>query len=199
MRFTIAAQDTVYRGYFQIIRYRVRHELFRGDMGPEITREVFERGHAAAVLPYDPARDEVVLIEQFRVGALTAPGGPWLLEIVAGVIQAGETPEDVVRREAIEEAGRTLQRLQPIGNYLASPGGSSERIFLFCGEIDAANIAGIHGLAEEHEDIRVTAVSFTQACDLLAQGRLTAASAVIALQWLQLHREELRRAWGYGV
>ena len=104
-RVHILDKTVCYDGFFRIERYRLRHQLFRGGWSREITRELFERGHAAAVLPYDPLLDAVVLIEQFRIGALETPGDPWLLEIVAGVIdKPDETPEDVVRREAVEEA-----------------------------------------------------------------------------------------------
>lgn len=195
MNFEIIEQTTAYQGYFRIIRYRLRHTLFGGGWGPVITREIFERGDAAAVLPYDPCRDTVVLIEQFRVGALRAPSGAWLFEIVAGVIESNETPEGVVRREALEEAGRTLKRMVPICEYLVSPGGTSERIHLFCGEVDSRDAEGVFGLADEHEDIRVHVLSFGEACDWLQSGRFISASAIIAMQWLKLNRDGLRRAW----
>ncbi|MCW5618089.1 MAG: NUDIX domain-containing protein, partial [Nitrosomonas sp.] len=98
----ILDKKTCYQGFFRLDRYRLRHRLFNGEWSQPITRELFERGHAAAVLPYDPIRDEVILIEQFRIGALEAPGGPWLTEIIAGIIEAGETPEDVIKRESME-------------------------------------------------------------------------------------------------
>lgn len=195
MDFEIIEQTTAYQGYFQIVRYRLRHTLFGGGWGPVITREIFERGDAAAVLPYDPICDTVVLIEQFRSGALRAPGGPWLFEIVAGVIETNESPEAVVRREAVEEAGRTLQRVVPICDYLVSPGGTSERIHLFCGEVDSRGAEGVFGVADEHEDIRVQVVSFSEACAWLGSGRLNSASSIIAMQWLQLNRDKIRRLW----
>jgi ADP-ribose pyrophosphatase len=161
-----------------------------------MVREVFERGHAAAVLPYDPVRDQVVLVEQFRIGALRAPEGPWLLEIVAGIIDPGETPEAVVRREAVEESGCVLQDVVPICEYHVSPGGTTERIALFCGQVDALHIGGIHGLAEEEEDIRVLVVPTDEAIALLHAGKILSAAPIIALQWLLLNRESLRRRWG---
>ena len=122
----IREKRTVYQGHFRIDRYRLRHRLHEGGWSAEMSREVFERGHAAAVLPYDPIRDEVVLIEQFRVGAYAAGKSPWLVEIVAGIIDPGETPEEVVRREAREEAGLEVGALERIADYLSSPGGASE-------------------------------------------------------------------------
>lgn len=169
-------------------RYRLRHSLYRGGLSGELTRELFERGHAVAVLPYDPQRDMVVLLEQFRIGALAMPGGPWLVEIVAGMIEPGEDVEAVARREAMEEAGAELGCLHFICDYLVSPGGTSERISLYCAEVDSRGLGGIHGLAEEHEDIRVEVVSFDTAWQLLQQGEINSASPIIALQWLARER-----------
>ena len=195
-RVEIFDKTVVYNGFFRLERYRLRHRLFSGAWSHELAREVFERGHAAAVLPYDPGRDQVVLIEQFRVGALEAPGGPWLLEIVAGVIDAGETPVEVIRREAVEESGCTLQDIVPICEYLVSPGGTSERLTLFCGKVDASLAGGTHGLAEEGEDTRVVVLEFAEAVAHLQAGKISAAAPIIALQWLMLNREQLRRRWG---
>ncbi|WP_425445038.1 ADP-ribose diphosphatase [Zobellella taiwanensis] len=184
----ILTEEDGYRGFFGLLKLRLRHRLFAGGWGPELTRELFERGHAAAVLPYDPVRDEVVLVEQFRVGALRDPDGPWLLEIVAGIVEPGEAEDDVVRREAREEAGLTLRRLTRALAYYSSPGGCSERITVFIGEVDAAEAADHAGLGHEGEDIRVHRLSREQAMHWLAQGRIDNAASVIALQWLELHR-----------
>ncbi len=194
--FDILERRRVYDGHFKVDLFRLRHQLFGGGWSGEVTRELFERGHATAVLPYDPVRDEVILIEQFRVGALDVPGGPWLLEIVAGVIEAGESPADVAKRESIEEAGREILTLEPICDYLSSPGGCSERISLFCGRVDAAGAGGIFGLAAEHEDIRVRALPFTDALAEIAERPVNVASLMIAVQWLALNRERLRTVWG---
>jgi len=191
----IIEQKTVFQGYFRIDRYRLRHRLFAGGWSGEVMREIFERGHAAAVLPYDPARDTVALVEQFRIGALSAGRDPWMIEVVAGIIDAGETPEGVVRREALEESGVTLTALAPMYTFLASPGGTSETCALYCGRADLAQAGGIHGLAEENEDIRVLILPADEAFALLAQGKVENATAVIALQWLALHRDRLRRDW----
>lgn len=191
----IVEQRTCYQGFFRMAQYRLRHRRYDGSMSPLLSRELFERGHAAAVLPYDPVLDYVVLLEQFRIGALAAAGGPWLLDIVAGIIEPGETAAEVVRREMEEEAGCTLQALEPICEYLVSPGGTSERISLYCGQVDASRVGGIHGLAEEGEDIRVSTVSFDEALTLLESGRINSASPIIALQWLQMNRARLQQQW----
>ena len=191
----ILDEALVYGGHFKMLRYRLRHRRFDGGWSPELTRELFERGHAAAVLPYDAGRDAVVLIEQFRVGALRDERGAWLLEPVAGVIDPGDSAEATVRREAVEEAGLEVGRLAPVCDYLVSPGGTSERVALYIGEVDADGAEGLHGLADEAEDIRARVVPFDEAMAWLAQGRVRAASAIIALQWLALHRDGLRAAW----
>ncbi|AGQ32917.1 ADP-ribose pyrophosphatase [Serratia liquefaciens] len=191
----IIARETLYRGFFSLNLYRFRHRLFNGDMSPEIKREIFERGHAAVLLPYDPVRDEVVLIEQLRIAAVDTSSSPWLLEMVAGMIETGESVEDVCRREAQEEAGVTVGRCKPVLSYLASPGGTSERLSIMVGEVDATTAEGIHGLEEEHEDIRVHVVSREQAYRWVEEGAIDNAASVIALQWLALHHESLRKEW----
>ncbi len=191
----IIARETRYKGFFSIIAYRFRHRLFNGEMSGEVVREVFERGHAAVLLPYDPQRDEVVLIEQIRIPVLDSSDTPWLLEMVAGIIEEGETVEDVARREALEEANIVVKRCKPALNYLASPGGTSERLSIMVGEVDATTAEGIHGLEAENEDIRVHVVSREQAYRWVEEGAIDNAASVIALQWLQLHHESLRKEW----
>ncbi len=182
-------------GYIKIDRVTLRHGQFAGGMGAPITREVGERGHAAGVLPYDPRRDEVMLIEQFRVGAYLAGWDAWLHEVVAGIIDPGETPEAVARREAIEEAGCTIARLEPIADLVLSPGALTETLKLYCGETDTAGVGGVHGLDHEGEDIRATAMPVDQALHMLARGEITNAPTVIAVQWLALNRSAMRARW----
>ena len=191
----ILEKTVCFEGFFRIERYRLRHRLFSGDWSHPLVRELFERGHAAAVLPYDPIRDEVVLIEQFRVGALNAPGGPWLMEIVAGIIEADETTEDVVKRESIEEANCIITDLIPLYNFLVSPGGTTESVALFCGRVDTTHAGGVHGASEEGEDIKVHVVAVDTALALLQAGKINSVSAIIALQWLALNRDHVRTIW----
>jgi len=191
----IIARETAWKGFFSIVRYRFRHRRFSGEMSKEVVREVFERGHAAVLLPYDPLRDEVVLIEQIRIPAFDVSKTPWLLEMVAGIIEPNESAEDVVRREALEEAGLTVGRVKPVLNYLASPGGTSERLSILVGEVDASLAKGCHGLEEENEDILVHVVSREQAYRWVEEGIIDNAASVIALQWLALHHEKLREEW----
>ncbi|MDK1226184.1 ADP-ribose diphosphatase [Cronobacter turicensis] len=191
----IIAREKLYRGFFSLDLYRFRHRLFNGEMSGEVRREIFERGHAAVLLPFDPVRDEVVLIEQIRIAAFDTSDTPWLLELVAGMIEPGETVEEVARREAEEEAGLSVGRVKEFMSYLASPGGTSERLSLLVGEVDATTAQGIHGLADENEDIRVHVVSREQAYQWVEEGRIDNAASVIALQWLQLHYQALRNEW----
>lgn len=195
--FEILDKTTAYAGYFQIIRYRLRHTLFAGGWSGAMVREVFERGHAAAVLPYDPVRDAVVLIQQFRVGAMNSPWiqEAWLWEIVAGILEEGETPLELVHREAQEEAGCTIADVIPMYHVIVSPGGATETLALFCGRVDATQIGGIHGLAEEHEDIHVQVFPYAEALDMLHTGKICSGSAIIAMQWLALHRDNVRQQW----
>ncbi len=194
--YEILDRSVGYDGYFRVDVYRLRYKRYDGRWSKVIRREVFERGHAAAVLPYDPVRDEVVLIEQFRVGALEAPGTPWLLEIVAGIIEGDETPEEVIRREAVEEAGLEIEDVIPISEVLVSPGGTSERVSLFCGRVDAAKAGGIHGVAAEAEDIRVRPMPFATAIAEMARREANTAILAITMQWLTINREQVRAAWG---
>lgn len=196
--FQLIEKSTPFQGYFRIDLYRFRHRLFAGGWSGEVRREVFERGHAVVVLPYDPERDAVVMIEQFRIGAAAAGMAMWQLEVIAGIIDEGETPEAVARREAHEEARCEILDLLPIYHYLASPGGSSESVRLFCARVDSRGLGGIHGLAEEHEDIRVEVVPFAEARARLEGGRIGNAPTIIALQWLLLNRDALRQRWSGG-
>ncbi|MCP5372774.1 MAG: NUDIX domain-containing protein [Hyphomicrobiales bacterium] len=199
----VVERTNPYAGYFRIDRYRLRHRLFEGGWSGEMTREVFERGHAAAALLYDPDLDRLVFIEQFRVGAFAAlnspwyaeDDSPWLIECIAGIIEAGEDPEGVVRREAVEEAGCEIREIVPITHYLATPGGSTESVFLFCGRVDSRGVEGVHGLSEEHENIRVFTVSADEALAMLDRGDIINAMTLIPLYWFRGRRDALRRAW----
>jgi ADP-ribose pyrophosphatase len=186
-----------YRGYSKLDVVRLRHRLFAGGWTQIFERELLDRGHAVAVLPYDPAADAVVLIEQFRVGAQFADMSPWQIEAIAGLIDDDETPEQVARRESVEEAGCVVTELIPICRFLASPGISNETVQLYCARIDSAGRDGaIHGLPHEHEDIRVRVMPVAEALALIDRQVLANAPTLIALQWLALHKSELLQRWG---
>ena len=196
--YQIVDKAVCHDGFIRVERHRLRFRQFAGGWSDVVEREVIERGHAAAVLLYDPDLDRVVLVEQFRAAATGAPGGPWLIEAVAGMIEEGETAEATVRRETAEEAGCAVGDLVRIGEVMVSPGGSTERLTLYCGRIDAAAVGGVHGIASEGEDIRVVTMSVDEAVTAVGDGRIIAVNAVIPLQWLALNREKLRAAWGAG-
>ena len=196
MKFEIKSRESVYRGFFRLDQVRLRHELFGGGLGPALVREIFERGHSVGVLPYDPDQGTVVLIEQFRIGALEAGQGPWLFEVVAGIRESDETEESVARRETIEETGTPVSSLEPVCRYLVSPGGTSESTMLYCGRVDSRGLDGrLLGLEHEHEDIRVHVVPVEEALGMIADGRLNSAMPIIALQWLALNRARLHQRW----
>ena len=191
--FAIVEETALYRGFFSLTRFRLRHTLYRGGWSDIIERELFHRGRCVAVIPYDPITDRVVLIEQFRIGAIKDNRTPWLLEIVAGAVEEGETPEEVAHREADEEAGCVIRELIPIYEFFTTPGGCSEQLSLFCGIVDASDLGGHYGLVEEQEDILVRVVEFSEAINLLEHGEIDSAIPIIALQWLALNRDRLQR------
>ena len=174
----IVRREKCYEGFYKLDRLHLRHELFAGGMSREINREVFVRHDAVCVLPYDPQRDEVVLIE-----------------LVAGLIDKDEQPEEVAHREAQEEAGLVFAALWPMTKYFPSPGGSNEFVHLYLGRCETDGVGGLHGLAEEAEDIRVTVWAFEDALQAVRDGRIANAASIIALQWLALNRAEVRGLW----
>ncbi|MBF0469821.1 MAG: NUDIX domain-containing protein [Gammaproteobacteria bacterium] len=194
---TVLEEPQVYRGFFSLKKFLLHHRHFDGSRSKPLTRELLERGAATAILLYDPQRDAVVLIEQFRVGALRAAGGAWLIEVVAGVLGDEHDSEAVARRESLEEAGCRVGRIEKICDYLVSPGGTSEQITLYCGEVRSDDIGGLFGLDEEGEDIHAFVLPFATAWAWLEQGEINSASPIIALQWLKLHRPRLQQQWLY--
>jgi ADP-ribose pyrophosphatase len=194
-QFEILDREIVYPGFFHMEKYRLKHTLYAGGWSEEISRELFVRGNCVAVLLYDPRTDKLVLIEQFRAGAILNPDRAWLVEIVAGAIGEGETAEEVAYRETMEEAGCVIEQIKVINEFYTTPGGSSERITMFCGKVDSAQVGGIHGLEHEHEDILVRAVSFDEAYKMLLNGEIESAIPIIAIQWLALNKQQLQAEW----
>ena len=186
---------TKYQGFFKMNEYSLQHKLFSGEQSQVFTREIFERGDAVVVMPYDAKRDKILLIEQFRPGAIRGDDSPWLLEFIAGMFDENETPIEVAIREAKEETDLTLrsENLVPIMEYLSSPGGMSERIHLYLAHFDSEQISdgAIYGLPEENEDILLHLVSRNRAMELLSQGKITNAATIIGLQWLALNYRTL--------
>ena len=191
----VEQRERCFQGFYRLDRVHLRHRLFAGHMGPRISREVFVRPDAVCVLPYDPQTDSVVLIEQFRVGALDKSPEPWLLEIVAGLIDTNEQPEEVARREAREEADLELHELLPVMTYYPSPGGSDERVYLYVGRCCVAGVGGVFGVEEEGEEMRVHVWPLADALKAVQDGRIDNAASIIALQWLALNKDQVRADW----
>jgi len=195
MKWSVINSKQLYSGFFKLARFELTHDLFNGGKSPVLTRELLDRGQAAAVLPYDPVRDEVVLIEQFRIGAVDDPSGPWMIEIIAGLQEPDETAEQLIHREAAEEAGCEVSNLIPVHHYYSSPGSSNEQIQIYFARTDTEGVGGVHGIDEEGEDIRVHVLDSDTAFDWLDQGRIDSALPIIALQWFRLNRDKIRRQW----
>jgi ADP-ribose diphosphatase len=188
---------TEFQRFLRVDVFRFRHRLFSGEWSALRGYDVLRRGQAAAIVLYDPDRESVVLVEQFRLPALLAGSSPWQLEAAAGLVDHGETPEAVAIRETGEETGLALlSEPVPIQRYLPSAGGSDESVFLFCGRVDSAAASGVHGLAEEHEDIRVVVKTLAEIEALLDQGAIESGHTLVGLYWLLRHSDHLRRLWG---
>ena len=194
-RVEILERSRIHDGFYKFDRLRLRHERFDGTWTPPLARELLVQRRAVAVLPYDPVREVVVLVEQFRTGCIDLPGAPWLIEAPAGLIDRDETPEQVARREVREETGLAVKHLTFACQYHASPGGTSERVSVFVAEVSAPEAGGTFGVAHEHEDIRTHLVPLATAFAWAAEGRIVAANGLVPLLWLQVHRDRLRDAW----
>ncbi|HUB95157.1 MAG TPA: NUDIX domain-containing protein [Stellaceae bacterium] len=193
----IINRETVYRGFFRVDKFRLRHRLYAGGWTTPMEREIFERGRAVGVLLYDPAADAVVLVEQFRLAPHLVGLPAWQAEIVAGIVSPGDDADEAVaRREAREEAGIIdLGALLPIHRFMPSSGGSSELVSLYCGHVDSARAGGHHGLPEEHEDTKVLVLRYRAAMQRMRSGAITNAATIIALYWLAANRVRLKREW----
>ena len=191
----VERREHCYQGFYRLDRVDLKHRQFAGNMGPSIRRELFVRPDAVCVLPYDPQTDTVVLVEQFRIGALDKSTEPWLLEIVAGLIDSGEQPQEVARRETREEADLELHELLPVMSYYPSPGGSDERVYLYVGRCSTEGVGGVFGVEEEGEDIRVHVWPLADALQAVQNGSIDNAASIIALQWLALNKEQVKTDW----
>jgi ADP-ribose pyrophosphatase len=192
----IGHSSTVSARHLRIDTVRFRHRLFSGEWSAERNYDVLRRGRAVAMVLYDPDRDSVVLVEQFRLPALLAGSSPWQLEVAAGLIDTDETPEAVAIRETREETGLALiGEPMLIQRYLSSAGNSDESIVLFCARVDSTAAAGVHGLPEEHEDIRVAVKTTAEIEGLLDTGAIESGHTLIGLYWLLRHRDRLRQLW----
>jgi ADP-ribose pyrophosphatase len=191
----VLQEQIAWSGHFAVRKLTLQHRCFAGGWSEPLVREVFERGDAVGVLPYDPVSDSLVMIEQFRPGAMRGDDSPWMLELIAGVVETGEADHEVAHREAMEEAGCELSELLPIATVLPSAGACTEQVRLFCGRVSEPVAGGIHGLQEEGEDILVHSISRTDALQMLADDRIPNGHTLIALQWLHINGDALRERW----
>jgi nudix-type nucleoside diphosphatase (YffH/AdpP family) len=181
------------KAIFVMMQARLRHEKFDGSMSPEITRLSLERGDAVAAIMYNPLNDTILLIELFRYPSYAKTQDGWLTEIPAGMIENSEAPADAMRREIEEETGYRVDKLQEIFEFFPSPGGSSERIFIYFSRINPAQHVGAGGgMAKENEDIRTIYVTVDDALKLLDGQKIKDGKTIIALQWLAANRSRLK-------
>ena len=194
---SVLACDTLYDGFFKLNKLTLTHPLFNGGTSGEVQREVVVRGEAVGVLLYDPRTQQFGMVEQVRVGVLGREQSPWLLELVAGLMdKEGESAAEVAHRETLEEAGLTIEAIEPVIGYFCSPGGSTEYLTVLCAKVDLSDVQnGVFGLVEESEDIRRHVLPVDDVIALLNQGVLNNAMTIIALQWWQLHRARLDALW----
>jgi ADP-ribose pyrophosphatase len=191
----ILGQEWLSQGFMKLAKYTVQHERFDGSMIGPFTREIVMRTNAVGVLPYDPVADKFLLIEQFRLAAHLGNMPAWQREVIAGIADRDESPEELARREAIEEANCKVTDLMEMTRILLSPGMSNEVLILFCGRMDSSQSTGVHGLATEHEDIRSTLYDAREIPALIEQGTTGNGPLMIALYWMQANRERLRKLW----
>jgi ADP-ribose pyrophosphatase len=192
----IVEATNAFERFLRVEVFRFRHRLFSGEWSALRSYDVLRRGQAAAIVLYDPDCESVVLVEQFRLPAMLADSSPWQIEAAAGLIDSSEPPAAVAIRETQEETGLALiGEPVPIQRYLPSSGGSDESVFLFCGCVDST-AAGVHGLAEEHEDIRGVVKTLAEIEALLDAGAIESGHTLISLYWLLRHRDRLHQLWG---
>lgn len=192
---TVLNKKVIWQGYFKMLKYRFTHSLFGGGTSDVVERELFERDTAVAVIPYDPVRDQIVMVEQIRVGAFKHDINPWMVELVAGMIEEGEESLDVAKRELHEETGLRCNRIEKIMSYLVSPGGTSECIELYIAEIDASKASAIAGLEEESEDIRTLTLDVKEALKRLSTAKFQNGVTIVGLQWLALNHRDIKKRW----
>lgn len=195
LRVEILHKERLHQGFVKLDRYKIRHQKYDGSWIGPMDREIVVRPACVAVLPYDPIADKILLIEQFRLTAQIVGLPAWQREVVAGIIEENETPEDVARREALEEAGCTITDLIFMYHYLTSSGVDTEVLTLYLGRMDSTGLGGIKGVEHEHEDIRSTLHPASDVEALLVDGRSSNAALVTSLQWFLLNRDAIRTRW----
>ncbi len=194
MDWKIHQKQRAYEGHFNVTKYELSHEKYNGDVTPLLHRELVNRNNAVAMVAYDPVTDEVIFVEQFRVGAIEEQQ-PWLIEVVAGLVEENESPEQVVRRESQEEIGCQPDELIKIAGFYTTPGGNSEWVDLYIGKISVTDIAKTGGLEDEGEDIKIIVVPASDISYMLSTGEVRSAISIVGLQWFLMNRDNIRQQW----
>tara|TARA_B100000214_G_C23943080_1_gene616656 strand:+ start:195 stop:818 length:624 start_codon:yes stop_codon:yes gene_type:complete len=189
--YLIQTRKKRFSGFLRVDTIKLKHKLFLGDWSPEINRELLVREEAVGVLLFDPKRDEIVLVRQFRVGLVDKGDSPWILELVAGMVEVGEELVEVALREVREESNAEVSKLIKICDYFSSPGISSEKVRLYLGIVASENMGGVYGLENENEDIEVVVMPYENAIKCMKKGYLANAMSIIALQWLELNKSDI--------
>jgi nudix-type nucleoside diphosphatase (YffH/AdpP family) len=186
----LSGPEKKYEGFFTITETRLRFRKHDGTMSRPVTRDNMERPDASAVLLYDRGQDVLILVRQFRYSVLVGGDGGWMTEIVAGTLDHGDDPEQAARREVMEETGYAVDELRHIFTFYPSPGGSSEKVYLYVTEVDESRREGEGGGApDEEEDIEVLRVPVSEAMGMMDRGDIVDGKTLVALQWFrQRHR-----------
>lgn len=192
----VLKDECLYKGFFEMRKLTLRHRQFNGGWSQPMQREMMVRNDAICVLLFDPVADKILLIEQFRPAVIKSES-PWLLEVVAGMVEEGESDEEVARRESFEEAGVTVKRLEYMFKFVPSPGGLMEYLRMYVGEFDASQVdlTQSYGLDQENEDIKLHLLHADEAVELLKHD-IENASTIMALQWFVLNKADLLARWG---
>ena len=186
-KFEIINKKNIHNGFFKMNEYILKYKKYDGSWSKEVKREIFGGAMVSAVLPYDPVKREIVLIQQFRPGTIAKEFNNYLYEIVAGIIDSGEKAEDTAKRECLEETGCKIKKITPIQGYFPAPGSSESFYHLFLGEIDTFEGERVMGLESENEDILVKSYKLSDVKDMMEKGEILNGLTLIALQWFFLN------------
>ena len=189
-KFKIVSKKNLYDGFFKMSEIVLKYKKYDGTWTNSISRELFGGVQVSAVLPYDPLKKEIILIQQFRPGTISKNLDNYLIEIVAGIIDEGENPEDAAKRECFEETGCVIKKLIPIQGYFPAPGSSESFYHLFLGETETFSGTRIMGLENENEDIKVQSFKSSKVREIMQKGKILNGLTLIALQWFFLNIKE---------
>ena len=186
LKYKIINKKNLYSGFFSLNKYEFTHEKHGGTWTDKVEREIFSGAHVSSLLPYDPLKKEIVLLQQFRAGVLSRYDDDYLYEIVAGIIDKDENPEETAKRECLEETGCEVKKILPIQSYFPAPGSSESYYHLFLGEINSFDGERIMGLESENENILVRSFKIEQVSKMLKDKKIINGLTLIALQWFFL-------------